>query len=308
MLAVVIPAYKGTFLRKSLQSLAFQTRKDFKVYIGDDNSPDDLESICSEYKTKLNIHFTKFEFNIGAKKLVTQWKRCISLSKDEEWLWLFSDDDIADENCVEVFYKTIEQDKSGYDVYRFNTNIINDKDVVISVTPESPFIDTSENMALEILLGKRGNSMPDHIFSRHIYNKCGGFVETDFAQAADWATSILFSKEKGICTMQNAKVNWRMGNYNISGNASKNRSEKLIGYLQFLQWVLNHFMYLESQENSEYQKIKRATVFSLLSVIKHHYKGLDFRSFFNIYRFFLNIHNPILAIISTIRLFWLAKI
>lgn len=39
-LAIVIPAYKGRFLKETLDSIAVQAHKDeFVLYIGDDASP-----------------------------------------------------------------------------------------------------------------------------------------------------------------------------------------------------------------------------------------------------------------------------
>ena len=38
-LAIVIPAYKSTFLPAALDSIAAQTCQDFTLYIGDDCSP-----------------------------------------------------------------------------------------------------------------------------------------------------------------------------------------------------------------------------------------------------------------------------
>lgn len=60
-LAIVIPAYKACFFREVLDSLAKQSRRDFTVYIGDDASPDDLESIVSDYKDQLDIFYFRFE-------------------------------------------------------------------------------------------------------------------------------------------------------------------------------------------------------------------------------------------------------
>lgn len=49
-LAIIIPAYKENFLFETLQSLANQTNKDFNVYVGDDCSPYDLQSIVSRFE------------------------------------------------------------------------------------------------------------------------------------------------------------------------------------------------------------------------------------------------------------------
>jgi glycosyltransferase involved in cell wall biosynthesis len=287
-LAVIIPAYKDRFLEKTLLSLVNQTNRDFKVYIGDDNSPHDLKSICDKYVSQLDMVYVKFENNIGAKDIVNQWVRCIELSKEEQWIWLFSDDDIADSDCVEKFYSTIKADNAGFDVYRFNTRVINDDDKYLGEAVESPFVDTSANMAYNILMGRRGNSMPDHIFSRRIYQKYG-FVKTDWAQGADWATSIQFSSEKGICTIPGAKVNWRLGNYNISGTIHQHdRAKKIKGHIQCLTWIINHFQYMEKQQDAElsYQSIIDAARINLNMIILNHYKGLSLVNGCDIYCFF----------------------
>jgi glycosyltransferase involved in cell wall biosynthesis len=47
-LAIIIPAYKITFLDEALNSIANQTCLDFTVYIGDDASPHNIESIVKK--------------------------------------------------------------------------------------------------------------------------------------------------------------------------------------------------------------------------------------------------------------------
>lgn len=86
-LAIIIPAYKACFFREVLDSIVRQSNRDFTVYIGDDASPDDLESIVSDYKDKLDIFYFRFEQNWGGRDLVAHWERCIELS-DEPLVWL----------------------------------------------------------------------------------------------------------------------------------------------------------------------------------------------------------------------------
>jgi len=306
-LAIIIPAFKVTFFDKALRSLAQQTNKNFTVYVGDDHSPDDLKSVCDKYNNSINIKYTRFNENIGAKQLVKQWNRCVMLSGQEEWLWLFSDDDMADKNCVEVFYKTIQEDNGRFDVYKFDKNIIDDNDAIGEISPVSPFIEPSHLMAIEILMGRRGNCMPDHIFSRKVYEKNGGLVYTDYAQGADWATSILFSSDKGICTMQGAKINWRYGASNITGQFQLNRNEKIKGYVQFLNWLLAHFNNPahESKFPGFYSKIKDAAEMNLNVILRNHYRKVGFARYQDIYRFFLKTtKNSGKAIRKTNRLYF----
>ena len=123
-LAIIIPAYKDTFLDETICSISAQTCKDFTLYIGDDCSPYNIEKIVEAYKDKINIVYKRFEINYGKDNLVAQWERCISMSKEEKWIWLFSDDDVMEPNCVEAFYDEI---KKQHMILPFNVIVIDDK-------------------------------------------------------------------------------------------------------------------------------------------------------------------------------------
>ena len=95
-LAIIIPAYKAAFFDKTLDSLSRQTDKNFKVYIGDDDSPHDLEKIVSNYHGRLDITYKRFPTNLGSTDLVRHWNRCLDMLQDEDFFCLFSDDDIME--------------------------------------------------------------------------------------------------------------------------------------------------------------------------------------------------------------------
>ena len=107
-LAIVIPAYKDTFLKEALTSIAAQTNQNFTLYIGDDASPHCLIEIITPFQNILTIVYKKFDENLGSKDLIGQWNRCIDMTQNEDWIWLFSDDDIMDQNCVKKFYEFID--------------------------------------------------------------------------------------------------------------------------------------------------------------------------------------------------------
>ncbi|HZG24367.1 MAG TPA: glycosyltransferase family 2 protein [Chitinophagaceae bacterium] len=273
-LAIVIPAYKETYFARALESLANQSCKDFTVYIGDDHSPANLREIVENFSGRLDILYTRFDNNIGSENIVNQWKRCVELARGEDWIWLFSDDDIADKDCVTNFYNTRKIQQDRFDVYRFNTCVIDAHDKLTSCTPVGPQVETSEEMAYYLLMGERGNSMPDHIFRRKTYDLNGGFVFTRYAQAADWATSILFSREKGICIIPGAILYWRVSGQNISSLATKQKRAMMHGHLDFICWLLKHFKYLEGAKGKvSYQMIVEAAKRNLVSVLISHYKG-----------------------------------
>jgi glycosyltransferase involved in cell wall biosynthesis len=55
LLAIIIPYYKLTFFEDTLQSLAEQTCPDFKVYIGDDASPENPSELLEKYQGKFDF-------------------------------------------------------------------------------------------------------------------------------------------------------------------------------------------------------------------------------------------------------------
>ena len=91
-LAIVIPAFKIRFLSQTLDSIARQSCKDFTLYIGDDNSPDDIYSVVREYEDVIDIVYKKFPENLGSKDLLSHWERCIDMAL-EPYIFFFSDDD-----------------------------------------------------------------------------------------------------------------------------------------------------------------------------------------------------------------------
>lgn len=243
-LAIIIPAYKATFLREAILSIASQTCKDFTLYIGDDCSPYNLKSIIEPFESQLNIIYKRFDENIGGTNLVAQWKRCIDLAQEEEWLWLFSDDDIMESDCVQNFYKTIEETNFKYDIYHFDVNIINNKWEIIRTPPQYPQNLDAFTYYKNKLLGNLISLVVENIFSRKIYNQTGGFEVFDLAWGSDTATWVKFAASKTMYTIPNSKILWRSSEENISPNNTNSIVIRKIKALNdFLSWAYQYFQH-----------------------------------------------------------------
>lgn len=282
-LAIIIPAYKVSYLSEALESLASQTNKNFKVYVGDDCSSDDIVSVCKKYEKLISLDYHRFNTNLGKTNLVKQWERCVSRIGEEKWLWLFSDDDIAEPTCVEKFYKAINTTEEFYDVYRFNTCVIDKNNKFLSAAEESPTLENAMDLAINILLWKRGNSMPDHIFKKNKYVELNGFVDFKYAQSSDWATSINFAYDKGLYTISGPRVKWRYSDDNISSQASKKNKLLVLGYIQFLKWITNRFdNESEIRFGRKLSDLKDASKTNFKLIVTKHYKGLPYSSILKI--------------------------
>lgn len=214
-LAIIIPAYKIDFFKETLESLANQTCNDFTVYIGDDHSPSDFKSMVDEYSDKMDIVYHRFEDNLGGKDLVGQWTRCINLTRGEPWLWLFSDDDIIGERCVELFYKKIS-DAIDFDIFHFDVKVIDSNGDIVYVPRKYPDVIDVTTLYKESSKDNIRSFVVENIFSRAIYDKVGGFEVFPLAWGSDMATWLKMGRRNGLKTIRGDYIYWRKSDKNIT--------------------------------------------------------------------------------------------
>lgn len=240
-LAIVIPAYKIDFFRETLDSLAAQTCKDFTVYIGDDCSPADFRALVDEYSSRLDIVYKRFDTNLGGKDLVAQWTRCIEMTKGEPWIWLFSDDDMMGEKCVEKFYAEIK-DNSSFGIYHYNIKVIDEEGCVIKVPRSYPEIISSKHFYKAKGNGKLECFVVEYVFSRDVYEKVNGFESFELAWGSDVATWVKMGFRNGIKTINGDYVLWRSSQKNITPKKDHDMSlKKLHINVDYIAWSQEFF-------------------------------------------------------------------
>lgn len=239
-LAIVIPAYKPDYLAAALESLATQSDKRFTVYIGDDASPYRLEEIIIPFKILLDLHYFRFENNLGSTDLVAQWTRCVGLSK-ESWVWLFSDDDLAENNCVEAFYSFLQSAKPNAKLLRFQTDIIDGDSKIIRSTCDYPTYLSAYDFALGRLQFKLSSFAVEYIFSRNSWIQYGGFVNFPAGWCADDASWIRLADFSGILTLPSGRVKWRQSGRNITAGNSPYVWQKIEAMLMYMSWLMAYF-------------------------------------------------------------------
>jgi len=237
----VIPCARIDFLQQTLLSLANQTRKNFTVYIGDDATPADVESIVNRFKQEVDIHYYRFSEKLGNSDLVAQWERCVQLTRGEPWIWLFSDDDVADAECVESFYKTIEQFGTRYAVMRFNSVVIDTEGKVKRICAPYPLIEHPMAFAYHRLMFDRQSFAQNYVFLRDAYERSGGFVKFPAAWGSDDASWIEFAGEAGILAIEGPLVRWRMSGINVSRPSRETKRKKNEASIMFLSWLRTKF-------------------------------------------------------------------
>tara|TARA_R110000868_G_scaffold96857_4_gene266409 strand:+ start:2778 stop:3692 length:915 start_codon:yes stop_codon:yes gene_type:complete len=227
-LAIIIPFFKVAFFAKTLESLAHQTKKEFKVYIGDDASPEDCSLLLEKYKGKFDFVYYRFENNLGGTSLTQQWDRCISLMAMEEWFMILGDDDYLGDTVVEEFYTAIAVDTKETDVIRNASLLINQEGDPISAIYKHPQYEEAIASYCRKLNNETRSSLSEHIFRTSAYKKYG-FKDYKLAWSSDDRAIIDFSSGKPILSTD-AIVYVRMSELNISGGKD-NIQEKISGRL-----------------------------------------------------------------------------
>jgi glycosyltransferase involved in cell wall biosynthesis len=238
-LGIVVPAYKIIYFEQVLKSIANQTCKNFTVYIGNDGSCEDFETIVSSYQREIPIVYQRFSENLGSRDLVAHWERCIDMAKDEQWIWLFSDDDIMEATCVENFYKSLSENNNA-DVFHFNISRINEQNEIIDNCTLFPKILSSEDFLFGRLNGSLSSFVMEYIFRKDHFINNHRFENFDLAWGSDDATWIKLGIKRGIHTIENASVFWRKSRFNISPNKWNPTIvyRKLDAQIKFARWAI----------------------------------------------------------------------
>ena len=235
--AIVIPAFKAVFLDRTLRSIAGQTCHDFTVYVGDDASPEDLESIVVPFSKEIPIVYRRFAENLGSSDLVKSWERVLDLV-EEDWIWLFSDDDMMPEDGVERLLDAIKA-YPGREFFRFPLSLIDNDDSITRRGPElKPGLTSAQDMLTGYFCGKTDSAACEYVFSKALYTYLG-MVHFPAAWCADVATWFSYASSRGgVVNIPGKPVLWRnVEGVNISSTAGLHevKMQALIGFVVWLQ-------------------------------------------------------------------------
>ncbi|MDP2685565.1 MAG: sulfotransferase family 2 domain-containing protein [bacterium] len=236
MIAIVIPYYKKKFLKKTLDSLANQTDKRFRVYIGDDASLENIDDLIAEYSYKFNLKYKRFEKNLGSISLTQQWRRCIELSLDEEWILILGDDDYFSLNLIESFYRDEVKFRGKVNVVRFaRQNIFSDKDISTPVQ-YNPEFETAADSYYRRITGLTTSTLSEYAFTRNAYEK-SGFYDYPLAWQSDNRAWLEFSDNKPIYSINDSVVNVIRSYQSITGS-DLYADEKRKANLSFYKYLI----------------------------------------------------------------------
>jgi hypothetical protein len=208
------------------------------LYIFDDASPQNIGEIIQDFYFDCKLNFRRFDTNLGKQSLTKQWERCIEETAGEEWIWLFSDDDIMTPDCVESFYKTVKENP-GFSAYRFNTKKVSANDKVIKENEFPETFDGAEFLNRKLSY-KQESYIVEYVFSRRAYQDINGFPDLPLAWTADDLFCLKLAEHGRICSVNGGCVHWRYSDSNISGRRNReNALMKVKAATQFVDRIMN---------------------------------------------------------------------
>eukprot|EP00825_Cyclidium_porcatum_P043398 TRINITY_DN6144_c0_g1_i1.p2 TRINITY_DN6144_c0_g1~~TRINITY_DN6144_c0_g1_i1.p2 ORF type:complete len:261 (+),score=33.71 TRINITY_DN6144_c0_g1_i1:64-846(+) len=148
--------------------------------------------------------------------------------------------DVMEENCVKEFYNTIKNN-SEVGLIHFNISCLNDSTKEVKLLPLFPKKCSTQFYIEEKLKGNIISFVVEFIVRRDIFYSCGRFQNYDLAWGSDFISWIKFSDvANGIVTCDDAKVQWRKSNENISPNKDNPiLYRKIVSIINYTKWILD---------------------------------------------------------------------
>ncbi|MBS7231897.1 glycosyltransferase family 2 protein [Flavobacterium psychroterrae] len=287
MIAIVIPYYKLEFFEATLQSLKTQTDKRFKVYIGNDASPENPISLLDKFKDAFEYSYHYFDSNLGGISLVKQWERCIELTDNEEWIMILGDDDVLSNNVIEQFYNNQEEiTNQNINVVRFSTKVINEKGEVFSDKFEHPVLETGQDFLARKFSKKTRSSLSEYLFKKEIV-KQKNFRHLPLAWHSDDLAVLEFSMPNFIYSINDAQLLIRVSNLSITGDSSSNglKNQATFDFVKILfteySTVLNKFQSKAILNKLEVAFFNIPSFYNYKTILNYHFKQIGFGSAIN---------------------------
>lgn len=230
----IMPAYKGQFIRESIESILKQTHKDFELIVVDDASPDNLCEIVSEYKDS-RIRFYRNEHNIGGADLVAQWNHCLEYARGE-WVILATDDDLYESEFLSTADDVLSKHPQ-VDIFRGRIcpcDVDGNIQFVEACMPEYTSLEEFFYLMYNGLFG----GIPQYVYRKSALLNIGGFASLPKAYGSDDLTALLLARN-GIAASGLHLVKFRYSGINISSE-NKFAIEKL-----FARFLLFEHIYTD---------------------------------------------------------------
>lgn len=289
---ILIPAYKDSFLKETLESLLKQTYDNYSIVIIDDASPYNLKQIVDDFLTD-KIRYYRNEVNIGGTDLVKNWNKALTYA-DGDLVVLGSDDDLYHPEFIESLVALSEK-YPQLDIFHCRVGVIDESGNPIFWGSSVAEYETDIDFVYQRAINRRTQLISDFMFRRRALEQIGGFVNYPKAWYSDEMTVYRLAKDKGIACSQETLFYWRSSTRNISSmnndtlqkaDASVQHIENMERFLDSLTPITDKDEFLLAQLKSKVAKeIKRQLIYDMAKapislnfrIFRHYSKLFDLK-------------------------------
>ena len=226
-ISIIVPIYNASkYLKKCLDSLVNQTKKELEFILINDGSTDDSESIIKSYSDDRIKYYKRSNHGIGKT-------RNFGINNASgKYIMFLDSDDYLEENACEVLYKKIEKEKLDVvvcDFYRVDSNY---KEVEKIISFKNTKLKDNPNLLLNINLAPWNKIYRSDL----IKNNNIKFIEDlKYEDAPFVALALLKSKKIG-------KVDKPLINYTIHDSSETTlRDKRVFDIIKIVDIIRNYF-------------------------------------------------------------------
>ena len=226
-ISIIVPIYNASkYLKKCLDSLVNQTKKELEFILINDGSTDDSESIIKSYNDNRIKYFKRSNHGIGKT-------RNFGINKSTgKYIMFLDSDDYLEEDACELLYKKIEKDNLDLVVCDFYKVINNSNNLEKITNFKNTSLKDNPNLLLDINLAPWNKIYRSDL----IKNNNIKFIEDLKYEDAPFVTlALLKSKKIG-------KVDKPLINYTIHDSSETTvRDKRVFDIIKIVDIIRNHF-------------------------------------------------------------------
>lgn len=226
-ISIIVPIYNASkYLKKCLDSLVNQTKKELEFILINDGSTDDSESIIKSYSDTRIKYFKRSNHGIGKT-------RNFGINNASgKYIMFLDSDDYLEKNACEVLYKKIDKEKLDVVVCDFYRVDSNSKEVEKIISFKNTSLKDNPNLLLHINLAPWNKIYRSDLLKD---NNIKFIEDLKYEDAPFVALSLLKSKKIG-------KVDKTLINYTIHDSSETTvRDKRVFDIIKIVDIIRNYF-------------------------------------------------------------------
>lgn len=275
--SIAIPAYKGKYIYKAIESVLCQTYQDYELVIVDDCSPEDLKSIIDKFHDP-RIRYYRNNKNCGSINVVDNWNICLSYCTGQ-YVICMGDDDCLTPCCLEEYKKLIDK-YPELDIYHAWTEIIDENGKIKSLQQPRPEFESGLSLMWNRWNGRDRQFIGDFCFKIETLRYNGGFYKLPLAWASDDISAVRAAMSKGIANLQVIGFQYRDSGITITN--SSNHDIKLNAAFLERKWYKQLYSTIDKNTLNSIDKIYH---FMMRTEIDRHFYCQRRTCLVNIFRY-----------------------